>query len=135
MRKNVLTFAVFLMMAATNIIESLAELCMKMAVNHTGITSISWVNAGEFLAKSAFVPLLWVGVSLYLLNFFIWMVILSRLDLSVALPIGGMCYIIVPLLAKIFLHESLGVARWCGIGLIVLGVYFVSRTARRESNE
>lgn len=126
MKNNKLDFTVFLMMGSTNIIESFAELCMKIAVNHTGMTHIAMSNAAEFLVKSAGSPILWAGVLLHILNFFIWMVILSRLDLSVALPIAGMSYIIVPLLAKGFLHETLGPARWFGIFLIVFGVYFVS---------
>jgi drug/metabolite transporter (DMT)-like permease len=135
MKKNNLNFTVFLMMASTNIIESFAELCMKMAVNHTGMTNIMFSNVFEFLAKSAFMPILWAGFMLYILNFFIWMVVLSRLDLSLALPIAGMSYILVPLLAKGFLHETLGPGRWIGIALIVLGVYCVSRSTKEAANE
>ena len=37
-------------------------------------------------------------------------------------------YIVVALLAQMFLAEPVTAARWTGIGFIVLGVFLVSRT-------
>ena len=59
--------------------------------------------------------------------------ILSKIDLSVALPLASVGYILIPVAAILFLHEHLSPTRWIGLGLIVLGIYFVSKTKSSES--
>ena len=63
---------------------------------------------------------------IYLFNFFLWMNILSKIDLSVALPLAGSSYILIPIAAVFFLHEFVTPMRWLGLVLIVLGIYFIS---------
>jgi undecaprenyl phosphate-alpha-L-ara4N flippase subunit ArnE len=63
-----------------------------------------------------------------MLNFFIWIVILYKTDLSIAMPVGSFSYIFVPVAAIIFLHERVSLLRWAGIAFIILGIHFVSQS-------
>jgi uncharacterized membrane protein len=59
--------------------------------------------------------------------FFLYLTLLSRADVSQVLPMTAFDYIVVALLAQLFLAEPVTPARWTGIGFIVLGVFLVSR--------
>ena len=114
MRKSRLTLKVFLLIVLTDIVDTVAQLIMKKGL------------AGS--------PLLaWAGVIIYVLNFFLWIVILYKVDLSIAMPVGSFSYILVPLAAILFLHEHVDLIRWAGIICIVSGIYFVSQSKKPEA--
>jgi uncharacterized membrane protein len=62
--------------------------------------------------------------------FIIWSSILSKIDLSMAVPIASFSYILVALVSILFLHETITLLRWMGIFLILTGVIFVSVSSR-----
>lgn len=129
MRKSPLTFKIFLMIVATDIGESLAELAIKKGLIETGINTVTLHNTLGFILRNGSSLLVWLGVAIYLVNFLIWITILSRIDLSVAFPVGSTSYVFIPILAMIFLHETVGPERWAGILLIVAGIHFVSKSS------
>jgi len=77
-------------------------------------------------------PFLWFGLLSVLLTFIIWSTILSKIDLSVAIPIASFSYILVPLVSIIFLHEKIGILRWLGIFFILMGVISVSLSSKEK---
>jgi drug/metabolite transporter (DMT)-like permease len=129
-KKNHLTVKVFLMIVATDIGESLAELFMKNGLIRAGISRVGWDNLAWAVGQGVSSYLIWLGVLMYVINFLIWIVVLSRVQLSVAFPVGSTSYIFVPLLAMIFLNEHVGLTRWAGIALIIAGIHFVSKSAQ-----
>lgn len=64
------------------------------------------------------------GLALYVVSAAIWLIVLSRLDLSVAYPIGASGYVVVVLLATLA-GEVVPPVRWMGVALIVVGILFV----------
>lgn len=130
MRKNHLTLNMFILIVMTDIGESIAQLFLKKGLNATGFTSIDLENISGFLIASASSYFIWLGLFVFLLNFFLWMAVLSRIDLSVAFPVGSTSYVFVPLLATVFLHETVNPLRWLGIALIILGIHFVSQSTK-----
>jgi len=135
MKKGGLTFGVFLLIIMTDIGESVAEILMKKGLTATGISSITMDNIREFIVMNASSYLIWAGVFIYILSFLAWIVILSRIELSVAFPIGSTSYIFVPILSIIFLNERVGALRWVGILFIVAGIHFVSKSAKSGKRE
>jgi len=74
-----------------------------------------------------FNPVVGVGV-LFLLAFFAcYMTALSWADLTYVLPATSISYIVLTLIAKFVLHETVSTTRWLGILLISAGVGFVTR--------
>lgn len=131
MKKNIgaITLKIIALIVAKDIIESFADLFFKNGTNATGINNVMLVNLLEFSSRLISSPWLWLGILLYMVNFFLWITILSRIDLSVAFPIASLPYIIVPLLAIFFLHENVNLLRWVGIFIIIAGIVLISKTA------
>lgn len=69
----------------------------------------------------------WVvgGILLELANYFLWLAVLSWSDVSWALPLNALEYILVALAAAAFLGERVGPVRWAGIVLIASGVFLL----------
>lgn len=121
-----MTLGIFLLIVMNDIVDTAAQLIMKGGLAQTGISSVGANNALEFILKNASSPLVWLGITVYAANFVIWILILYKVDLSIALPIGSTSYIFVPIAAVLFLHEQVNLARWVGTLSIVLGLYFLS---------
>lgn len=114
MAKNIghLTLKIFLLIVLNDIADTLAQFLMKKGL----------MEAGPFIVT--------LGILVYALNFLVWITILYKVDLSIAMPVGSTSYILIPLVAMLFLHEHISPLRWLGIIMIVLGIYFVSRSKK-----
>ena len=131
MKHNPLTLKLFFLIVSTDVLDSVAQLFMKKGLVATGIESVTLSNALDFIIQNASSPMIWVGLLLYTLTFFIWIVVLCQVDLSVALPLGSTSYIMIPLIAIIFLKESVSPLRWVGIILVIMGIHFVSKSKQQ----
>jgi multidrug transporter EmrE-like cation transporter len=65
---------------------------------------------------------------MYGLSAFLWLVVLSRLDLSYAYPFLALNLVLITLVSWIVLGEMIPTLRWLGLGLICLGVVVVARS-------
>jgi drug/metabolite transporter (DMT)-like permease len=128
MRKRALTLNVLLLLVVNDSLDGIAQLLMKKGLAHTGINAVTFGNILEFTLKSASSCMVWLGIFVYALSFLLWIIILSRVDVSVAVPMTNASYIIIPILAVFFLHENVSLLRWSGIALIFIGMYFISRS-------
>jgi drug/metabolite transporter (DMT)-like permease len=57
-----------------------------------------------------------------------WLKVLELADLSFAQPITALSYVSVCVLSALYLGESVGGLKLLGIGFILAGVWFISRT-------
>ena len=71
---------------------------------------------------------IWMGVVCMLLFILCHMLVLSWADFSFVMPFSAVSYAMVPLFAYLWFGEKVLPARWVAIGLIVVGVFLVSRT-------
>ncbi|HSF04751.1 MAG TPA: EamA family transporter [Methylomirabilota bacterium] len=85
-------------------------------------------RVGGMVTRALTNPWLLLGVVLQATFFFLYLTLLSRAEVSQVLPMTAIDYIVVAFLASILLGEVVTPARWAGIGLIVSGVFLVSRT-------
>lgn len=69
-----------------------------------------------------------VGLFLYVIPISLWIYLLRSHELSKLQPLLAMVYAITPIVAIVFLHESVGLIRWLGIGFIILGVSLVAQS-------
>jgi drug/metabolite transporter (DMT)-like permease len=79
-------------------------------------------------------PMCHLMIVLGIAQFFNWMVVLAKVDLSFAQPITSLSYVTVAVVGGVVLHEHIGPARAAGIGLIMLGVWTMSRTEARSTS-
>jgi drug/metabolite transporter (DMT)-like permease len=92
------------------------------------LTEAPAARVGGMVGRTVSNPWVVGGVVLQAAFFFLYLTLLSRADVSKILPMTAFDYIVVALLAQMFLAEPVTAARWAGIGFIVLGVFLVSRT-------
>ncbi len=82
----------------------------------------------ELILNTEFLMFLIIGVSLYLISCFCWIVALQRFELGFAYPVLSLGYILVYLGAAIPpFSESLSVSKTLGVLLIVTGVVISSQ--------
>ena len=101
---------------ANDLLDTIAQIFIKKGIPHL----FDFSNPLFFLFLA--------GLVIYLSNFFLWMYILSRVDLSVAVPLASISYILIPFAAIFFLHEFVSPLRWLGLACIILGIYFISQS-------
>jgi drug/metabolite transporter (DMT)-like permease len=135
MRKSHLTVKIFILIVLNDLIDTLAQVLMKKGLAQTGINSVNLSNIAQFAALSASSVYLWLGIFVFALNFFVWIVILYKVPLSIAMPVGSFCYIFVPVCAMLFLREGISPVRWAGIICIVLGIHFVAQSKKSVEAE
>lgn len=70
-----------------------------------------------------------VGTAMLALFFFLWLAVLSWEDLSVALPLQALNYVLVALLAKYLLNEQVSPLRWAGIIMVCIGVMLITKSS------
>ena len=72
----------------------------------------------------------WVifGVFLQALFFAMYLMLISRADVSMILPLTAIDYIVVVFLAQMLLGETVTTMRWIGVALIVMGTTLVGKT-------
>jgi transporter family protein len=92
------------------------------------LTEAPSAAVGGMVKRAVSNPWLLLGVVLQASFFFMYLTLLSRADVSKVLPMTAFDYIVVALLAYWLLGEPVTLARWTGIGFVVVGVALVSRT-------
>jgi drug/metabolite transporter (DMT)-like permease len=73
-------------------------------------------------------PWFQLTVFLWIAQFFNWILVLARSDLSFAQPMTAFSYVTVALCAYFIFHEHITVIRGVGILLIVIGAWQMSAT-------
>jgi drug/metabolite transporter (DMT)-like permease len=69
-----------------------------------------------------------LGLSFYVWPSFIWIYLLKELDLSLLQPITSLMYVVTPAFAVLLLGEHISLLRGVGILIILVGVFFISRS-------
>ena len=131
-QKNV-TLKILILLIATDFLETGVQFCFKKT--SLGQLNVQIKNLPDLLTfawNALLTPWLWLAFSGVLLIFVIWSTVLSRIDLSVAVPIASFSYIFVPLTSLFFLHETIPFVRWIGILFILFGVMLVSKSSSEQ---
>ena len=74
------------------------------------------------------VPII-AGLACYVLSVVVWILALSRVEVSVAYPMLSLGYVVNAVAAWWLFGENLSGARVAGIGVILVGVWLVARSA------
>jgi drug/metabolite transporter (DMT)-like permease len=78
--------------------------------------------------KALTTPKLIMGTAMLAIFFFLWLAVLSWEDLSVALPMQALNYVLVAFLSQYFLHETVTPLRWAGTILVCVGVMMITKS-------
>jgi drug/metabolite transporter (DMT)-like permease len=68
------------------------------------------------------------GVALNLGGLALWYALIRTMKIGVAAPlVGAAGYVTIALAGRVFFHERVGVRRWAGIGIILIGLALIAR--------
>jgi multidrug transporter EmrE-like cation transporter len=101
---------------------------LKAGTNAVGaihLTADNWLPTGIKLATQ--MPIIG-GLTCYVLSVVVWIIGLSRVDVTIAYPMLSIGYIINALGAWYFLGEAVSAHRILAIGVIIVGVVLLTRS-------
>jgi len=90
------------------------------AMNLRGILNVA--------IKALTTPKLIIGTAMLAVFFFLWLAVLSWEDLTVALPMQALNYVLVAFLSQYFLGEVVTPLRWVGTILVCTGVMLITKS-------
>ena len=122
---NALSFALVLFGVLLN---AAAQLLLKAGTNAIGHFEFSAANVLPIGWKVATQPYIVGGLSCYVVSVAIWILALSRVEVSIAYPMLSIGYVVNAVAAYLLFGEAVSAQRLVGIGIIVLGVYVVARS-------
>ena len=120
-----LSFALVLLGVLLN---AAAQLLLKAGTNAIGQFEFSAANLLPIGFKIAAQPFILGGLTCYAVSVIVWIMALSRVEVSVAYPMLSIGYVVNAVAAYFLFGEAVGVQRLVGIGIIVVGVYVVARS-------
>jgi len=107
-------------------IGTIGQLLLKHVMKSLGPLGAAQLGSlGRICVQLALNPLFLLAVALYVLGFVIWLIVLSKLDLSYAYPILALSYCLVPVISHYLFGEQVSPMRWIGIAIICVGVTVV----------
>jgi drug/metabolite transporter (DMT)-like permease len=123
-----MTWAAFSFLFAGMLLNAGAQLLLKAGTNALGVVSLGVNDWTRQLGRIALEPHITAGMGCYVVSLFVWIMGLSRVPVSVAYPMVSLGYIINAIAAHYLFGESVTLARWLGIGFIIVGVWLVARS-------
>lgn len=102
------------------VFETLAQVALRAA--GVEIAAAGPSTALEWASAAVASPWAWVGAAGYVGSFLAWMVLLSRMPLSLGFPLTAVVYVTVTAASVLLFEEAVGLLGWSGIVLIVVGV-------------
>jgi drug/metabolite transporter (DMT)-like permease len=116
---------IYLALAAP-LIGTLGQILLKSSMNRIGKIGSGQLARPVSLAITMISdPGLVVAAFLYFGGFVLWLVVLSRLELSKAYPILALSYCLVAVASWVIFGEAVSPLRWAGTAVICLGVVMV----------
>jgi drug/metabolite transporter (DMT)-like permease len=118
---------IFGLIVFTSLCDTFRELFLK-----SGVNALSQFNPGDikgvilFILRLIRTPWVWISLFFGFLSLFIWIFILSKVDLNFAFSLDSMHYIFIALASQWILKEKVRWMRWGGTFLIVLGITLVT---------
>ena len=105
-----------------------AQLLLKAGTNSVGVFEFSRDNIIPIGWKLATEPHIAGGLGCYVISVAVWIMALSRVEVSIAYPLLSVGYVVNAAAAWYLFGEAVTPMRMTGIGVIIVGVYLVARS-------
>lgn len=122
---NLLSFGLVLTGVLLN---AAAQLLLKAGTNSIGTFAFTAGNLVPIGIKAASNPFIACGLGCYAISVVVWIMALSRVEVSLAYPMLSIGYVINAVAAWYLFGEALSAQRMVGIGTIIVGVFLVARS-------
>lgn len=120
---NAITFGLILIGV---LLGAAGQLFLKAGANRVGKYAFRRDNILPIGWKLATEPRIAAGLVCYVIDMAVWIVALSRVEVSIAYPMVSIGYVINAVAAWYLFGEAVTRSRLAGIGIIAIGVYIVA---------
>jgi len=105
-----------------------AQLLLKAGTNSVGVFEFSRDNIIPVGWKLATEPHIMGGLGCYVISVVVWIMALSRVEVSIAYPLLSIGYVVNAIAAYYLFGEAVTPMRLTGIAIIIVGVWIVARS-------
>jgi multidrug transporter EmrE-like cation transporter len=119
----------FTMIVTGVLLNAAAQLLLKAGANRTGPLTLEALALPANLRELFLSGPVFAGIFCYVLSVGVWLVALTRVEVSVAYPMLSLGYVVNALAAWLLFGEALTLSRLAGILVILAGVYLLAGTA------
>lgn len=123
-----MTLGTFLLILLGVMLNAGAQLLLKAGVTPLGPLNPTWNDWFSTVWRVASQWPILAGLACYVVSVGVWIIGLSRVDVSLAYPLLSLGYVVNALAAWWLFGEVLNATRWGGIVLILAGVWLISRS-------
>lgn len=116
---NFISFSLVILGVTLN---TVAQLCLKQGMTNIGSVPLEVIGIFDLILKAAITPFILLGLVCYITSFVVWLLVLSRVEVSTAYPMLSVGYVVTAIFGYYFWGEDLGVYKVIGILLICAGV-------------
>ncbi len=109
-------------------LNAAAQLFLKEGMRRIGHFDFVWANLFPIALQAAGNVFILSGLACYVISVAVWLLVLSRVEVSFAYPLLSVGYIVNAVAGYYLFQENLSVSRITGILIICVGVYFVTRS-------
>src|ERR1700690_1229487 len=110
------------------LLNAAAQLFLKEGMRRIGHFEFIWANAIPITMQVAGNVFVLGGLLCYVISVAVWLLVLSRVEVSFAYPLLSVGYIGNAVAGYYLLQENLSMTRVTGILIICVGVYFVTKS-------
>jgi multidrug transporter EmrE-like cation transporter len=111
------------------LLNAIAQLLLKAGAGALAGIELRASNAVAIAGRLVLNAPIIGGLVCYAISVVVWILALSRVEVSVAYPMLSVGYVVNALAAWWLFDESLSAMRLAGIGVILIGVWLVARSA------
>jgi multidrug transporter EmrE-like cation transporter len=104
------------------------QLFLKLGMTRLGFQTISPSTLAPTIVRLVLSPWVVMGVAIYVAGTFTWLIVLSRIDLSLAYPMTSISYILIVGSSWLLLGESVNRLKVLGVLIIIAGVVLISQS-------
>ena len=110
------------------LLNAAAQLVLKKGMSQIGAVQVDINSIAAMIAKACLNFYVWTGLLFYVVSFVVWLMVLSRTEVSYAYPFLSIGYIVAAFVGYFYFGESMTIQKIGGILIICAGVFLLYRS-------
>jgi drug/metabolite transporter (DMT)-like permease len=106
-----------------------AQIFLRSGLRGTQLGAVFGSRDIRAIAAIFLNPYIVGGMLCYAVSIFLWMYVLSQQPVGIVYPMMSLAYVAAVLMGVLFLGESFSTLRIVGLAFVMMGVWFIARSA------
>jgi multidrug transporter EmrE-like cation transporter len=117
----------YILLGIATVTTVLSQLLFKQGMIVVGSVNFSFANMAALIMNVIKSPYLLIGLFFYGVSFLLWLLVLSKLKISVVYPITSINFVLVLVASYFLFGEKLSIFQYLGILIIITGVLILAK--------